>query len=231
MPTNERAMLTTYQRRLTLRYRREHASGASAANTQTPPTSWSGSPTTRTCWVSPPRSRRCPCPSASRRSRIGERLAKVIDDALARRRTPSRDALACRLDQLADAVRLNALDVAILEVLLLYETEPVVESLLDAAMSGRRYRHLRALNLRSGCLPCVLGESDVAVHRRFAPDAPLVRTGLAAVDEDQDVSVSNRLRRLAGVVPKKRRRAGATARRSTAEQPRVVRLRPSGQGP
>lgn len=130
------------------------------------------------------------------------RLAKVIDNAIARKRTPSRDALACRLDQLADAVRLTPLDVAILEVLLLYETEPVVEGLLDAAMSGRRYRHLRALNLRSGCLPCVLGESQTAVHRRFAPDAPLVRTGLAAVDEDQDVSVSNRLRRLAGVVPK-----------------------------
>ena len=130
------------------------------------------------------------------------RLARAIDDALALKRAARRDALARRLDQLANTVRLSPLDVAILEALLLYEMEPVVESLLDAAMSGRRYRHFRALNLRSGCLPCVLGESQPTVSRRFAPDAPLIRTGLAAVDEDQDVSVSNRLRRLSGVVPK-----------------------------
>ena len=130
------------------------------------------------------------------------RLARIIDDALARKRAPSRDALARRLGQLADTVRLSPLDVAILEALLLYETEPVVESLLDTAMSGRRHRHFCAMNLRSGCLPCVLGESHAAVHRRFAPDAPLIRTGLASVDEDQDLSVSHRLRRLAGVVPK-----------------------------
>ena len=66
------------------------------------------------------------------------RLAGILDDALALKRAPRRDALARRLHQLATTVRLGPLDVAILEVLLLYETEPVVEGLLDAAISGRR---------------------------------------------------------------------------------------------
>ena len=130
------------------------------------------------------------------------RLAGILDDALAAKRAPRRDALARRLHQLATTVRLGPLDVAILEVLLLYETEPVVEGLLDAAISGRRHGHFRALSLRSGCLPNVLGESAAAVHRRLVPNAPLIRTGLVSVDEDQDLSVSSRLRRLAGIVPK-----------------------------
>ena len=130
------------------------------------------------------------------------RLARIIDDALALKRAPRRDALARRLHELATTVRLSPLDVAILEVLLLYETEPVVEGLLDAATSRRRHGHFGALSLRSGCLPNVLGESPAGVHRRFAPNAPLIRTGLVSVDQDQDLSVSSRLRRLAGVVPK-----------------------------
>ncbi len=130
------------------------------------------------------------------------RLAETIDQARQRKRAPARDPLAQQLQRLAQAIGLRPLDIAIVEMLLLYDTEPVVEDLLDAVSSGRRHRRVQPLNLRSNSLAWVLGKSSAALQRRVAPDAPLVRTGLVSVDEDQDLSVASRLRRLAGVVPK-----------------------------
>ena len=130
------------------------------------------------------------------------RLATLIDDARRRKRAPARDRLARHLQRLADNVALNATDVAILELLLLYDTEPVVENLIDAVFSRRRHLHLQPLSLRSDGLACTLGESSAAIRRRLAPDAPLIRTGLVAVDDDQDVRAAGRLRRLTGIAPK-----------------------------
>ena len=129
-------------------------------------------------------------------------LAVAIERARQPAHTPRRDPLARHLRRLGEAVGLTVLDVVILQALLLYETEPVVEDLLDRVFTGDRHRRLQALSLRNDCVPCVLGESAATIRSRLAPDAPLIRTGLASVDEDQDVSIPSRLRRLAGVPPK-----------------------------
>ena len=130
------------------------------------------------------------------------RLATLIDDARRRQPTQVPDAVGWHLQRLGENVALGPIDLAILELLLLYDTAPVVESLMDAVFCHRRHRHLHPLNLRGDALPCALGESPAAIRRCLAPDAPLVRTGLVAVEEDQDVRVASRLRRLTGIAPK-----------------------------
>ena len=38
-------------------------------------------------------------------------------------------------------------------------------------------------------LPCLLGLADSAFRARFAADAPLVKSGLACVDNDGDIEI------------------------------------------
>ena len=106
----------------------------------------------------------------------------------------SPDPMGCRLRRLGETVELSSLDIALLEVLLRYKTQPVIESLIDAPFL---YTHasLGPMNARSAALPCVLGKSTNIVRSRFAEDAPLVRTGLVSIDDDQDVEAIGRLRR------------------------------------
>ena len=110
------------------------------------------------------------------------------------------DRLCGRLARLGEMIGLTEEDVAILEVLLRYETHPVVEDLIDSVFSGKGFRLGRALNLRHPSLPTLLGMSANDVRRRFAAVEPLVRTGLVEVEDDQDVSCVGRLHRLASVV-------------------------------
>ncbi len=106
----------------------------------------------------------------------------------------SPDPMGCRLRRLGETVGLSSLDIALLEVLLRYKTQPVIESLIDAPFL---YTHasLGPMNARSRALPCVLGKSTNIVRSRFAEDAPLVRKGLVSIDDDQDVEAIGRLRR------------------------------------
>ena len=45
-------------------------------------------------------------------------------------------------------------------------------------------------------LPCLLGLPSGKVYGRFAPDAPLVTSGLMSIDDDGDVTILDRLTRL-----------------------------------
>ena len=122
-------------------------------------------------------------------------LRRLVDKARRAASDAVPDRMARRLRRLAETVGLSSLDVDILEVLLRYGTQPVVESLIDAAfyrVGGSRM----PMNVRGGALSCVLGQSLNAVDDRFAEDAPLVRTGLVSIDQDQDVQAIGRLRRL-----------------------------------
>ena len=129
------------------------------------------------------------------------RLARVLDAARRAKRPTPPDPVARRLRQLGETIGLTRIDLAILEVLLYYETQPLIEGLVDAVFSGHQRGLHQPTNLRGDCLPCILAESAATIRHRFAPDAPLIRTGLVSVDEDQDLSVASRLRRLASVVP------------------------------
>ena len=54
------------------------------------------------------------------------------------------------------------------------------------------------IHLRVGnpIFPCLLGISPGAVYRRFAPDAPLVTSGLVSIDDEGQVSLISQLARL-----------------------------------
>ena len=122
-------------------------------------------------------------------------LRNLIEKESAATSDVSPDPMGHRLRRLGETVGLTTLDIALLEVLLRYRTQPVIESLIDAPFL---YTHtsLGPMNARSRALPCVLGKSTNMVRSRFAEDAPLVRTGLVSIDEDQDVEAIGRLRRL-----------------------------------
>ena len=111
------------------------------------------------------------------------------------------DRLASRLRSLAREMQLRRTDVAILEIMLRYRLNPVIESLIDAIFEGGRHFRglLKIFNVRGPALPCFLGISGSTFLRRFDSDAPLVRSGLVSVDEDGDLSVIDRLRRLASM--------------------------------
>ena len=130
-------------------------------------------------------------------SRIRSRLFTVVDAERRAIAGPIEDRAAERLSGLGEMVGLGGHDIAILEVLLRYETHPVVEDFIDSAFSGNRGQRLgRALNLRRPTLATLLGTSANAIRQRLESSAPLIRTGLVQVEDDQDMSCASRLNRL-----------------------------------
>ncbi|MDE0419398.1 MAG: AAA family ATPase [Gammaproteobacteria bacterium] len=132
--------------------------------------------------------------------KVWKRLVRVVvaERKATRRRAPDRAAR--RLANLGGMVGLSAVDIAILEAILRYETHPVVEDLADSVFSGRGLRLGRAMNLRNPSLPTLLGIAANDVRRSFASVAPLIRSGLVQLEDDQDVSCVSRLHRLASEV-------------------------------
>ena len=87
-------------------------------------------------------------------------------------------------------------DIAILEILLRHETQPIFVSLIDSFESGRHYHGHRFFNVTHPVLPCIFGIPAGAFRARFAADAPLVKSGLVSVDDDGDIEIVKRLLRL-----------------------------------
>ena len=106
------------------------------------------------------------------------------------------DRTAQRLRCLGEATGLEPIDVDILEVLLRYQTQPAIESMVDDIL-GRASRHMTPFNVRGAAIPILLGVSSGSVHRRLADGAPLVSSGLVVIDSDGDITPVDRLRRLA----------------------------------
>jgi SpoVK/Ycf46/Vps4 family AAA+-type ATPase len=125
------------------------------------------------------------------RSELRAMLGSLRD----RGKRPGRDTIARYLRRLAQTAGLSAQDLAILEVLIRYKTNPVIESLLDR-IDRPRWPYI--FSLRNPVLAGVLGASPNRLHERFAPSAPLIRSGLVSVDSDNDLVVVKRLLRLAG---------------------------------
>ena len=129
-----------------------------------------------------------------------KQLCRIIAAKRQATKATAPDQVARRLVGLGKMIELSDQDVAILDVVLRYETCPVVEDLVDEVFTGGRLRMGRAMNLRNPALPTVLGLSANTVCRRFAADAPLIRSGLVQVEDDQDVSCVGRLQRLVSEV-------------------------------
>ena len=123
-------------------------------------------------------------------------VRQALRDERATMKRAKFDRTAQRVRLLGEATGLSPIDVRILELLLRYHTQPAIEAMVDdifARYSGRRH----PLNFRSGPLSALLGISANAVSGRLAADTPLVRSGLVTVDDDGDLGIVARLRRLA----------------------------------
>ena len=74
------------------------------------------------------------------------------------------DRTAVRLQELAGIARLEPEDVAILEFVLLYRTQPLLESLTDDFLL---HRSGRVLSVKNNSIPCFLGMTANTVRRRL----------------------------------------------------------------
>ena len=115
------------------------------------------------------------------------------EHAAARKARPDRTGQ--RLRRLARATGLTRTDVELLELVLRYQAQPVIESMIDDVF--RSSRRFTPLNVQGPALPMLLGVSANTVQGRLRADAPLVRSGLLSVDSDGDLKALDRLSRLA----------------------------------
>lgn len=108
------------------------------------------------------------------------------------------DATALRLQRLARITRLDDADLQVVELLLRYQTRPALESLLDTVYGAgpARFSQIGITNLKNPAIAELLGVSPNTLLSCCAPDVPLARSGLLAVDDDGNMSVASRLRRL-----------------------------------
>lgn len=130
-------------------------------------------------------------------------LIKALEDKRSASRHVRGDRTALRLRRLGKEMHLTRTDVAILEILLRYRTQPIIESMVDndsvfVGRGGRRWNS-KFFNVKNSALSCLLGVSAGTVLARFAADAPLVKSGLVAIEDDGDVRIIDRLRRLDSV--------------------------------
>ena len=195
-------MLTAYERHLlavwlsnavsSLHHRNEEASALAT---------WVAERENRTVFASTRKRRRRGRPELDADEGMSARRLRHLQEALEDERSTTKarcDRTGRRLRRLAKTTGLNRTDVGILELLLRYQTQPIIESMVDDVF-GRTGRNINALNLRGRALPALLGVSMGTVHRRFANGAPLVRSGLVSIDNDGDLIVVSRLHRIASV--------------------------------
>ena len=125
-------------------------------------------------------------------------LREIIEkEYAAARKRARKDRIAQRLQRLRREMDLTPADLPLIELWFRCETQPVFADLSDSLESGRRYLRQRFFNIMHPLLPCLLGLADSAFRVRFAADAPLVKSGLACVDNDGDIEIVKRLLRLA----------------------------------
>ena len=154
-------------------------------------------------------------------SREWQRLAETLRNEFAAARQTRPDRTAKRLHRLAKAVGLTRTDTAILELMLRYRTVPFVESMIDFIFSSTMASDNMNLRVGNPIFPCLLGVSPGAAYRRFAPDAPLVTSGLVSIDDEGEVSLISQLTRLHWL-PKV---AGADVQRLLLGEARPTELR------
>ena len=109
------------------------------------------------------------------------------------------DRIGQRVRRLGRYMNLSRTDIALLELVVCYETNPAIESMLDEILChhGFSARRGRFLSVANASLAQVLGISAGTLRRRLAQDSPLVRSGLVSVDDDGDFNLLHRLSRLA----------------------------------
>ena len=137
-----------------------------------------------------------PFDSKEKRSAKQWRVCRRTLDRAAKSTASARnDRLMRRLRRLGRIIRLSAEEISVLQLLLRYQTQPEFEDLLDTVAVGRHRKfHHTTLNLKNRVVSSAIGISASTLRRRLADDAPLVRSGLVMLDDDQDISSLERLR-------------------------------------
>ena len=121
-----------------------------------------------------------------------ENLRKTIENEYSAAMRVRPDRTARRLRNLGKAMSLSRTDIAILEFVLRYSTQPIFNSMANCLFNVQN--HL--LSSRRPTLPCFLGVSANAILRRLALDAPLMKSGLVSIHPDGELTPINRLNRL-----------------------------------
>ena len=122
-------------------------------------------------------------------------LREALREEYSAARKARPDRTSQRLRRLAKTTALARADIDVLELIFRYQTQPVIESMVDDVF--RSSTRFTPLNVQGPALPALLGMSANAVQARLRADAPLVRTGLVSVDRDGDLHPLDRLNRLA----------------------------------
>ncbi len=128
-------------------------------------------------------------------ARVWQRVGLASRTALAAARHVRPDRTARRLRHLARTTRLSRTDTAILELLLHRRTGSLVAMMIDALFEDLHWRR-NGFGVNNPFVPRLLGLSAATVHRRLAPDAPLLASGLVSIDDDGDLTLITRMTRL-----------------------------------
>ncbi len=124
---------------------------------------------------------------------LREVIEKEYKKCVAARKKTRKDRIARQIQRLEREMDLAPTDLALVELWIRCETQPIFEDLGDSLRAIRRHR---LFNVMEPVLPCLLGLSGSAFRARFAADAPLVEFGLVSVDNDGDIGFAKRLLRL-----------------------------------
>ena len=125
-------------------------------------------------------------------------IREVLQHAHASTAGARMDRTAKRLHRLGVEMGLSQTDIVILGFLVGYETQPVIENLVDTVGGGSTgFPGHWSAGTKSTLIPALLGLPAVTVNRHLSPEAPLVKQGLVTVDpKDGDARALDRLSRL-----------------------------------
>lgn len=124
-------------------------------------------------------------------------LLKVLEGQRSTTKKVPEDVTARRIRRLGKTTGLSSMDATILNFMIRYEMQPLIESMVDEVFDVNT-RHSSKLNTKGYILRYLLNKNSVhAILSRFKPDAPLLQSGMLSIDRDGDLKVMDRLHRLA----------------------------------
>ncbi len=126
-------------------------------------------------------------------------LVAALRDQYATTQGTPEDQTARNLRSLGRQTGLSETDDAILNLLLRHRTQPTMESIIDSVRHQVFPAERHGFSFKGEWLCTLLGVPVNAMLRRFMPDAPLVRSGLVQRDDNNGVSISDRVTRLSAI--------------------------------
>ncbi|MDE0238995.1 MAG: ATP-binding protein [bacterium] len=193
-------MLTDYERRLLCSYLANIASGVKRRDPEARKLiDWIADRDHRIASGASTRRREQRLRTAFKKEKASAKKLRCVEESLREEcadipASPDRTTL--RLRRLGKTAGLNRTDLDILELLLRYETHAVFESMFDDILDSPGWSMI-ALNQRGWAVPLILGLKARTIQSRLHAGAPLVRSGLVSIDDDGDLAIQRRLRRLA----------------------------------